>query len=161
MPDWRSELENLLSQLRVTLDHSRGNEVAASSVLFAKSPEDRGALASETDSDIPWELGPLIAEEPVADGDEVSAVRSEIEATVIRVIALAEEGCLESSLRDDVIFVLQALTRPAPHRILAKATGRQHDEARQEYQLTSAAAALRFCRIVLMLTQALSNQAGC
>ncbi len=161
MPDWRLELENLLTQLQVTIDHSRGTELPRLSGLPSKTPVDRKSSLGEAESDIPWELGPLIAEEPVDDGDEVSAVRSEIEATVSRVIALAERGYLESALRDDVIFILQALTRPVPHKVLSKATGKQQDEARQEYQLTSAAAALRFCRLVLTLTQALSSEAGC
>jgi len=134
MPDWRSELETLLSQLHVTLDQS---------LEFAP------------------ELDPLLLDDPVDEGDEVSAVRSEIEATVARVIALADDGCIESTLRDDVIFVLQALTRPVPQRILARATSKQQEDARQDWQLTSAAAVLRFCRIVLTLTQALSSEAGC
>jgi hypothetical protein len=158
MPDWRLELETLLSQLQVTLDHSQDNE---SSGFSRNSPADHRPSSSEAELDIPWELGPLVAEEPVDEGDEVSAVRSEIEATVTRVIALADKGCLESTLRDDIIFVLQALTRPAPDRDLSTATNRQQEDARQEWQLASAAAALRFCRIVLTLTQALSSEAGC
>ena len=134
MPDWRSELETLLSQLHVTLDQS-----------LEFSPE----------------LEPLLQEDPEDEGDEVSAVRSEIESTVARVIALADDGCIESTLRDDIIFVLQALTRPVPQRILARATSKQQEDARQDWQLTSAAAVLRFCRIVLTLTQALSSEAGC
>ncbi|MGO8946820.1 MAG: hypothetical protein ACLQUY_03960 [Ktedonobacterales bacterium] len=167
MPDWRSELEILLTQLKVTLDHSQDlnnlqdDERPGSSGLARQASADKRPISSEAESDIPWELGPLIAEEPVDDGDEVSAVRSEIEATVTRVISLTEKGCLESALRDDVIFILQALTRPVPHRVLSKATGKQQEDARQEYQLTSAAAALRFCRIVLTLTQSLSSEAGC
>jgi hypothetical protein len=134
MPDWQSELETLLSQLHVTLDQSL---------------------------EFPPELDPLVQDDPVDEGDEVSAVRSEIEATVARVIALADDGCIESTLRDDVIFVLQALTRPVPQRILARATSKQQEDARQDWQLTSAAAVLRFCRIVLTLTQTLSSEAGC
>jgi hypothetical protein len=158
MPDWRLELETLLSQLQVTLDHSQDNERSG----FSRNPPaDHRPSSSEAELDIPWELGPLVAEEPVDDGDEVSAVRSEIEATVRRVIALANKGCLESTLRDDIIFVLQALTRSAPDRDRSTATNRQQEDARQEWQLASAAAALRFCRIVLTLTQALSSEAGC
>jgi hypothetical protein len=134
MPDWQSELETLLSQLHVTLDQSL---------------------------EFPPELDPLLQDDPVDEGDEVSAVRSEIEATVARVMALADDGCIESTLRDDVIFVLQALTRPVPQRILARATSKQQEDARQDWQLTSAAAVLRFCRIVLTLAQALSSEAGC
>jgi hypothetical protein len=158
MPDWRLELETLLSQLQVTLDSSQDHEKSG----FSRSlPAEHRPSSSEAELDIPWELGPLVAEEPADEDDEVSAVRSEIEATVTQVVALADKGCLESTLRDDIIFVLQALTRPVPDRERSKAVNRQQEDARQEWQLTSAAAALRFCRIVLTLTQVLSSEAGC
>ena len=172
MPDWRSELETLLSQLHVSLDSPYGAEQprmdaattgnpGKASKAERKKPRRQAAPATDTESDIPWELGPLVAEDPVEDGAEVSAVRSEIEATIARVVNLAETGCIEGSLRDDVIFVLQALTRPAPRRLLPRASAKAQEEARQEWQLTSVAAVLRFCRIVLALTQALSSEAGC
>src|SRR5215467_10645677 len=158
MPDWQSELETLLSQLHVTLDQSQDNDRLG---LARKAPPGQQPCVGESEGEAPAELDPLLQEDPVDEGDEVSAVRSEIEATVARVIALADDGCIESTLRDDVIFVLQALTRPVPPRILARATSKQQEDARQEWQLTSAAAVLRFCRIVLALTQALSSEAGC
>jgi hypothetical protein len=158
MPDWRSELEALLSQLHVTLDHSQDNDRPA---VIRQAPLRYDKQAGNLEPEAPHEPDPPPTEELVDEGDEVSAVRSEIEATVARVIALSDNGCLDSTLRDDVIFVLQALTRPVPQRILARATSKQQEDARQEWQLTSAAAALRFCRIVLALTQALSSEAGC
>jgi hypothetical protein len=157
MPDWRSELETLLSQLHVTLDHSQDNDRPA---VIRQAPLRYDGRAGDHEPEATYEPDPP-PEEPVDESDEVSAVRSEIEATVARVIALSDNGCIDSTLRDDVIFVLQALTRPVPQRILARATSKQQEDARQEWQLTSAAAVLRFCRIVLALTQALSSEAGC
>jgi hypothetical protein len=86
------------------------------------------------------------------DGDEVSAVRREIEATLARVVDLARAGLLDPALRDDVVFVLQALTRPRPRGLRAR--------DRTEWQLASAAAVLHFCRVVLRLTQTLATEPG-
>lgn len=168
MADWQVELETLLSELHVTLDRSTLGSEAATSVSRDSQPgelkhegsagELQGELEAEAEAggDIPWDLGPLTAEEPPADGDEVSAVRSEIEATVAQVIALAQAGRIDHDLRDDIVFVLQALTRPHP-ATPSHITGlERHDDARQEWQLASAAAVLRFCRIVLRLTHALA-----
>lgn len=158
MPDWRSELEALLSQLHVTLDHSQDSDRSA---VIRQAPLRYDGQAGDVEPEASYEPDPPPAEELADEADEVSAVRSEIEATVARVIALSDNGCIDSTLRDDVIFVLQALTRPVPPRILSRATSKQQEDARQEWQLTSAAAVLRFCRIVLALTQALSSEAGC
>lgn len=168
MADWQVELETLLSELHVTLDHGTLSSETSARVSRVSQPggsehegsegDEPGDLEAEAEAsgDIPWDLGPLTAEEPPADGDEVSAVRSEIEATVAQVIALAQAGRIDHDLRDDIVFVLQALTRPHPAtRPHAREAGK-HDDARQEWQLASAAAVLRFCRIVLRLTHALA-----
>lgn len=158
MPGWQSELEALLSQLHVSLDQGR----LPSQSARPPTPQDAKLKADDPndsmDTYIPWELGALTAEDAPADGDEVHAVRSELEATVRRVVTMARLGQMESTLRDDVVFVLQALTRPHPYE---KATKRRRgglDEASQEWQLASAAAVLRFCRIVLRLTDALARE---
>src|SRR5262249_15194689 len=103
---------------------------------------------------------PLVEVAP-REGDEVSAVRREIEATVQQVMALVRAGRMEPALRDDVILVLDALTRPRPGK---PASGRARprrisgpDDSATEWQLASAAAILRFCRIVLRLTNALAR----
>lgn len=164
MADWQVELETLLSELHVTLDTGMpGGEASAQvggrglSRPVEKDDNSRDALDDvESTSDIPWDLGPLTAEEPPADDDEVSAVRSEIEATVAQVIALARAGRIDHDLRDDIVFVLQALTRPHPATPSHLIELGKRDDARQEWQLASAAAVLRFCRIVLRLTHALA-----
>lgn len=169
MADWQVELETLLSELHVTLDRGTlGGEAPpqvagrGSSRREAEDENHAGETLdeidadAEADEDIPWELGPLTAEEPPADDDDVSAVRSEIEATIAQVIALARAGRIDHDLRDDIVFVLQALTRPHPSMPPHQRPQGTPDDARQEWQLASAAAVLRFCRIVLRLTHALA-----
>ena len=166
MADWQAELETLLSELHVTLDRDTSSREVAPHVdtrglrrLMEEDGVAEGSLDegdAEPDGDIPWELGPLTAEELPAEDDEVSAVRSEIEATVGQVIALARAGRIDQDLRDDIVFVLQALTRPHPYTPSPELELARHDDARQEWQLASAAAVLRFCRIVSRLTHALS-----
>ena len=154
MPQWQTELEAMLAQLHVSLD--AGPPPAAS------SPDGRDLTLEHvakdgSDPSIPWELGVLAAEEPPPEDDEVTAVRSEIEATVRRVIAMARTGRLDGALRDDVVFVLQALTRPHPLDRQVRPRRVRQDAAHQEWQLASAAAVLRFCRIVLRLTDAIAR----
>lgn len=173
MPDWQTELQILLSQLDVTLDapshDASGNSPrrTAAPAPDLKTParqapprETPPAADRDGESDIPWELGALTAEEVPVDGDEVSAVRREVEATVGEVVALAHAGRMQPALRDDVLYVLQALTRPQPPTRAPKGrVALRRDDASQEWQLTSAAAVLRFCRIVLSLTHELAVNA--
>lgn len=158
MPGWQSELEALLSQLHVSLDQGRPSSQSAGSPTPKDAKPEADDPNDSMDRYIPWELGALTAEDAPADGDEVRAVRSEIEATVRRVVAMARLGQMESTLRDDVIFVLQALTRPHPYEKSSKRRRGRLDEASQEWQLASAAAVLRFCRIVLRLTDVLARE---
>ena len=83
-----------------------------------------------------------------ADGVEVSAVRSEIEFTVARFVRLERAGLIDRVMRDDVIYVLQALTRPAPPLPRPTLPRRRRADPYQEWNLASAAAVLRFCRLV-------------
>lgn len=162
MADWQVELESLLSQLHVSLDGATDLSTPAASATDATIPTDAApAAADEADADIPWTLGPLTAEELPVDGEEVSAVRDEIAATVRQVVHLARTGRMEGALRDDVAFVLQALTRPRPVVSTRRANRARETEAQQEWQLATAAAILRFCRLVLRLTNALSSEAEC
>ena len=88
------------------------------------------------------------------EGVEVSAVRTEIEATLHQVLALTRAGQLEPRLHGNVVFVLNALTRPLPTvpRLVDARRAALQREAVREWQLASAAAVLRFCRIVAHLT---------
>lgn len=159
MPGWQSELEALLSQLHVSLEPGRLPSQVTRTPTSADSTLDTttntNAADDGADASIPWDLDTLPAEDMPADGDEVKAVSREMEATVRRVIAMARAGQMESALRDDVVFVLQALTRPNPYEKSGRRRHGKADESGQEWQLASAAAVLRFCRIVLRLTDAL------
>jgi hypothetical protein len=146
MPDWQVELEQLLSQLHVAMD---GTAAVPGSDTKRQSGREDDAPGGEPQ----WEAGAAAQDDVVADGDEVSAVRIELEATVRRVVELAEAGRLEPDVRDDVLFVLQALMRPASRASL------RPGESAQEWQLASAAAVLHFCRIVLRLARAVSGEA--
>ena len=151
MADWRAELDTLLSHLNVSLE--QGSATGRHDGATARG-RDEDATPVELDADSSVEAKAPRGEDALADGDEVSAVRSEIEATVRRVIELAQAGKLDTSLRDDVVFVLQALTRPRPRGVQSRPRRRGVDDSSSEWQLASAAAVLHFCRIVLRLTQA-------
>jgi hypothetical protein len=148
MPDWEAELTALL--------HDLGVQVEGASAPHDPTPAPNASRRPIGVERWPLESGTLPAElpeEPMAnDGDEVSAVRREIEATLARVVDLARAGLLDPALRDDVVFVLQALTRPRPRGLRAR--------DRTEWQLASAAAVLHFCRVVLRLTQTLATEPG-
>ena len=151
MPHWQEELDALLAQLRVSLDDPFP---PGDGDRDARSVSGEAASAMARDLALPSE-GPAEGEELPGENEEVSAVRSEVEATLGRVLALARAGRMDDDMRDDVIFVLQALTRPHPGATVA-AHGDDAAEARDEWQLASAAAVLRFCRMVVRLTNALA-----
>lgn len=147
MPNWQAELEQLLASLRVTMDRGIATEPAQRSALIGDEP----GISEEFDPAVMPELSGEQEGSPAA-GEEVTAVRNEIEATVRRVVAMTEAGLLEASVRDDVLFVLHALTRPQPRRPPRRQPSPADSSG--EWQLTSAAAVLHFCRIVLRLTRA-------
>ncbi len=156
MPDWQGELESLLATLNVSL------EVSLEGAPEGMTPEDAHAARCEPDTvtgavgDGAADDAPLLEVIPL-DGDEVSAVRSEIEATVGQVVALVRAGRMAPALRDDVIFVLDALTRPRPGGRRRPQPPASPDDSTAEWNLASAAAILRFCRIVLRLTNAIAR----
>ena len=133
MANWQDELESLLTSFGVALE--------ASAPAQPDDSLNRYLLAQ------PDQTEPL-----VESGIEVIAVQSEVEATVRQVVALVRSGSIDSALREDVAFVLRALARPDV------ATGDSEETARAtsgaEWNIESAAAVLRFCRIVLRLAQA-------
>ncbi len=152
MADWQGELRALLASLDVSLDpdpsasNGRTRHEVADEPVY---PDDR---ADERDAET------VGSDEHPPEGIEVSAVRSEMEATLARVVQLVRSGQMERALRDDVIYVLRALTRPGPEKSLPRAARQVARESAQEWNLASAAAVLRFCRIVLRLTQAIENE---
>jgi len=158
MADWQGELRALLASLDVSLDPDPSvsnvrtrHEVAddptyANSRVVDREIGDAGEAAS--------------SDEHPPEGIEVSAVRSEMEATLERVVGLVQSGRMERTLRDDIIYVLRALTRPGPEKLLPRAALQAARESAQEWNLASAAAVLHFCRIVLRLTQAIEDDEG-
>lgn len=155
MAEWQAELEILLSHLHVSLEHETGagrNDSAA-----ARRHAEDGAVSDI--GVIPLREDEVAASDVISvDGDEVTAVRSEIEATLRRVVALTQDGKLDPHVRDDVIFVLQALTRPQPRGSRSRPRPRGPGDSSSEWQLASAAAVLHFCRIVLRMTQAVAAE---
>jgi hypothetical protein len=141
MPDWQTELAALLKKLDVD------TEPALPPTGQNGSLHERGLDGMEGPA-----AGELMVETTPLEGDEVAAVRGEIEATLARVIHLTHVGQLDRAVRDDVVFVLQALTRPRP--------GLARGKAKNEWQLASAAAVLHFCRVVMRLTRGLSPEPG-
>lgn len=156
MPDWRSELDHLLTRLDDPEEAAGATRDARRQATTDEASADTTDALSAADSNLPWELGALAAEDIPPDGDEVVAVRREIESTIRRLAALARDGEVEPVLRDDVIFVLQALTRPHPPEWTWTAS--DEDDEHNEWHLASAAAILRFCRIVQRLTNALTDE---
>jgi len=148
MVDWQGELDALLARLRLVPD------VEDPSV--EDFPFDAGLgepHGPPDDADLARSLPRGLAEE-LREDVEVSAVRTEIEATLRQVLALARAGQLEPEWRADVVFVLSALTRPLPSTpgLMDARRAAAVREGEREWQLASAAAVLRFCRIVTHLT---------
>jgi hypothetical protein len=135
MANWQDELESLLASFGVAL------EAPALDQLRAEDSLNRYLLAQ-----------PEQSEPPVEHGVEVIAVQSEVEATVRQVVNLVRSGSIDSALREDVAFVLRALTRPGAATSNAGETISAGSGL--EWNIESAAAVLRFCRIVLRLAQA-------
>jgi hypothetical protein len=135
MANWQDELESLLASFGVSLEASTLEQARAEDSL------DRYLLAQPEQSE------PLVEH-----GVEVIAVQSEVEATVRQVVSLVRSGSIDSALREDVAFVLRALTRP--HSATSNASDTDCSPSGAEWNIESAAAVLRFCRIVLRLAQA-------
>lgn len=152
MADWQGQLKDLLASLNVSLDPNdsipRATDSRAESSSRLPIPTDEMSPSALTVDDAP------------ADGVEVSAVRSEIEFTVARVVKLERDGAIDRVMRDDVIYVLQALTRPAPPLPRSALPRRRRRDPSQEWNLASAAAVLRFCRIVSRLLPYEVNETG-
>jgi hypothetical protein len=155
MPSWQGELESLLATLNVSLEGApppRGLPLEAAERAELHVPRD-GDNGDQSDDAHAGADSAALEVVPV-EGDEVRAVGSEIEATIREVVALVRAGRLERAVCDDVILVLDALTRPGPRARSSAGYG----DASQEWELASAAAVLRFCRIVSRMTRMLARE---
>jgi hypothetical protein len=136
MPHWEDELRTILASLGVTLEDTDGAWHMDGADVF-EAPTDAALRAWEAQQD---------ADPPDTD-DAFSVINREMEATVQEVVRLVRTGRMEPALRDDVVFVLRALTR---------ALSPTNAEA-DDWRYTSAAAVLHFCRLVLRLAHALAR----
>src|SRR5579885_984916 len=110
MADWQGELRALLASLDVSLDPDPSVSNGRTRHEVADDPpRAHGRSAGKDVGDDGEAAG---SDEHPPDGIEVSAVRSEMEATLERVVRLVRDGQMERTLRDDIIYVLRALTRP-------------------------------------------------
>lgn len=149
MPDWKSELSELLEALAVSAEPASWSDGSVDSSEHDSihprehvPPLTPGRSSSEQAGRQHPTLRP--GERSAFADIELGVVRREMEATVARVVHLERIGELDRSLRDDVVYVLQALTRPQP--------GPLASSDRHEWHLETAAAVLHFCRVVLRLT---------
>ena len=165
MPDWQGELESLLATLNVSLEgpsvgvplgNARDESVGPGAAIPAET-EPAEAREKRIPSERTEEPAEALLDVAPVDGEEISAVRSEIEATLREVLALVQAGRMSRALRDDIVFVLEALTRPRPGQRPPATRPAGPDDSSAEWNLASAAAVLRFCRIVLRLTNSLAR----
>lgn len=134
MSHWETELKQLLAALGVSLEE---HAVAPAELLLPADLEP---------GDLSLGDGDEAGQESDLDADDLRIVNQEVEATVREVARLVRSGRLEPELRDDVVRVLSALSRTCPA-----------DTAdRTAWEITSAAAVLHFCRIVLRLANAIT-----
>lgn len=126
MSQWEEELKALLASLGVSLEGTESSDISLEGAASASLPPTRMHTHAANDADIV----------------QRDLVRREVQATVNEVTRLTRAGHLDPTLHADIMRVLQALTRSAP-------TAASDAE---EWGLTSSAAVLRFCRIVLRLT---------
>jgi hypothetical protein len=161
MADWQQQVDALLARLRPPATDTGFPAAGLPLDDQAESGQADAADALGRISDPLWCSPFLTAEEPF-ENVEVSAVRTEIEATLRQVAALERDGSVESVVRDDVVRVLYALTRPSPAPAAPPPIHSRvpMPDSEHEWQLTSAAAVLRFCRLVTRLTNAMSFGAG-
>jgi hypothetical protein len=136
MPEWEDELRDLLAHLDVLYD---GRDLQPK----ALNPDGDGDAGGD-DSDARG-YGDLDASMLAM---EAGAVRTDMEATLARLDQLTSAGQLDRTVRNDFVIAMRALVRPLPSR--------PSQAARAEWQLTSAAAALRLSRAVMRLSSRLA-----
>ena len=144
MAGWEEELSVLLDELGVRQEEptthvqqahkpicsdSRRREQFADALRWSEE----GEYSEVGDEDDPWL-------------DDLDMMRHEVDAIVSQVVLLMQRGDLDASLKEDVMVVLRALR----HRIPTTQQTTDGDEA----YLESASAMLHFCRLVLQLSEA-------
>jgi hypothetical protein len=153
MASWEDELVVLLRELGVTLEEPRIHlgptyihEDHQQEILPLREKKDSKRQTRSTDAFI-WErAGNSSIDEDDAWLSDLRLMRSEVESIVIQVVRLMQHGDLDPSLKEDVMVVLRALRR--------RASVTQQAAASDAAYLEFAAAMLHFCRLVLRLSEA-------
>ena len=154
MASWEDELAELLRELGVTLEEPRTHlgptyihEDHQQEILPLREKKDSKRQTRSTDAFI-WERArnSSIDEDDDAWLSDLRLMRREVESIVIQVVRLMQRGDLDPSLKEDVMVVLRALRR--------RASVTQQAAASDAAYLEFAAAMLHFCRLVLRLSEA-------
>ena len=159
MADWQVELKSLLLSC-TSASTARWTRRRRSRAWLAATAA-ASAATDEADSDIPWTLGPLTAEELPADGEEVSAVRDKMatrcaRSSIWRTRAAWRARCAMMSPSS-----CRRSRGPARQAAHAARTGRARPRRNRNGSSPPPRPSCRFCRLVLRLTNALSSEAEC
>lgn len=154
MASWEDELAVLLRELGVTLEEPRTHpgptyihEDHQQEILPLREKKDSKRQTRSTDA-FTWERAGYSSIEEDEDAwlSDLRLMRREVESIVIQVVRLMQRGDLDPSLKEDVMVVLRALRR--------RASITQQAAASDAAYLEFAAAMLHFCRLVLRLSEA-------
>ena len=158
MASWEDELAVLLRELGVTLEEPRTHlgptyvhEDHQHEILPFREKKDSKRQTQSTDAFI-WgrASNSSIDEDEDAWLSDLRLMRREVESIVIQVVRLMQRGDLDPSLKEDVLVVLRALRR--------RASVTQQAAASDAAYLEFAAAMLHFCRLVLRLSEAATEE---
>ncbi|HLZ80730.1 MAG TPA: hypothetical protein VKP04_03800 [Ktedonobacteraceae bacterium] len=152
MASWEDELAVLLRELGVSLEEPRIHlgpthilEGHQQEKLPLREKKDSKRQTQSTDALI-WSSAANSDIDEDAWLSDLRMMRREVESIVIQVVRLMQRGDLDPSLKEDVMVVLRALRR--------RASVTQQAAASDTAYLEFAAAMLHFCRLVLRLSEA-------
>ncbi len=152
MASWEDELAVLLRELGVSLEEPR-TRLGPTHILEGHQQE-KLPLREKKDSKRQTQSTDALIWSSAANSDideeawlsDLRLMRREVESIVIQVVRLMQRGDLDPSLKEDVMVVLRALRR--------RASVTQQAAASDTAYLEFAAAMLHFCRLVLRLSEA-------
>jgi hypothetical protein len=152
MASWEDELAVLLRELGVSLEEPRTHlgpthilEGHQQEKLPLREKKDSKRQTQSTDALI-WSSAANSDIDEEAWLSDLRLMRREVESIVIQVVRLMQHGDLDPSFKEDVMVVLRALRR--------RASVTQQAAASDTAYLEFAAAMLHFCRLVLRLSEA-------
>jgi hypothetical protein len=133
MRNWEDDLQDLLARLDVLYGQHPSD--AQSAAPLDGAADDGG---NECDDSGSRQLDASMLEL------EAAAVQTDMEATLARLGQLIRAGHLDPEVREDVVFVHEALKRTIPKRA--------SQSLRDDWQITSVAAVLHLSRALMRLT---------